>query len=57
MNGHLPTAHSPKMCLGAVAKVAGIHVGHGVVEKKQSGLGNKVCFAMSMELLLRIVVV
>ena len=38
-------------------KTAGVHAGHGVVVKKQSGLGNKVWFAMSMELLLRIVVV
>ena len=40
-----------------VVKVVGMYGKYGVVEKKQSGLGNKVCFAMSMELLLRIVVV
>ena len=37
MNGHLTTAHSPKMCLGAVAKVPGVHAGHGVVEKSDWG--------------------
>ena len=40
-----------------MVKLAENDEGHGVVGKKQSGLGNKVCFAMSMDLLLRIVVV
>ena len=51
MNGHMTTApHSPKMRLGAVVKTAGVHGRHGVVEKKQSGVGDKGWFGMRMVL-------
>ena len=38
------------MYLGAVMKTTGVHGRHGVVEKKQSGLGNKVWIGMRMVL-------
>ena len=47
----------PSYSISLCGKTAGAHAGHGVGEEKRLGLGNKVCFAMSMELLLRIVVV
>ena len=41
MNGHLTTAHQHQDTSWGCGKTAGVHGRHGVVEKKQSGFGNK----------------
>ena len=41
MNGHLTTAHQPQDVYWGCHETAGAHGRHGVVEKKQSGVGDK----------------